>query len=80
MNVLRYPESSANPDAATRSDGTCFTMATSAKKMLGASDDFSSSDEEELKRCREAVWETRSGKNTGDAHVCSEPTVYWTET
>uniref|UniRef100_UPI0037E8F1B6 protein CUSTOS n=1 Tax=Semicossyphus pulcher TaxID=241346 RepID=UPI0037E8F1B6 len=37
-------------------------MAAPAKKMVGVSDDSSSSDDEALKRCREAVWETRSDK------------------
>ncbi|XP_049435411.1 protein CUSTOS [Epinephelus fuscoguttatus] len=38
-------------------------MAASTKKMVGVSEDSSSSDDEALKKCREAVWETQSVKN-----------------
>uniref|UniRef100_A0A8C2XMF5 Protein CUSTOS n=1 Tax=Cyclopterus lumpus TaxID=8103 RepID=A0A8C2XMF5_CYCLU len=41
-------------------------MAALAKKMVGVSDDSSSSDEEVLKRCQEAAWETRSDTKKGD--------------
>ncbi|XP_034397473.1 protein CUSTOS [Cyclopterus lumpus] len=45
-------------------------MAALAKKMVGVSDDSSSSDEEVLKRCQEAAWETRSDtKKDGDNKV-----------
>ncbi|XP_070689986.1 protein CUSTOS isoform X2 [Pempheris klunzingeri] len=37
-------------------------MAAPAKEMVGVSDDSSSSDDEVLKRCQEAVWETRTDK------------------
>ncbi|XP_008296110.1 uncharacterized protein C12orf43 homolog isoform X2 [Stegastes partitus] len=37
-------------------------MAAPAKKMVGASDS-SSSDDEELRRCQEAVWETKTNRN-----------------
>ncbi|XP_042344980.1 protein CUSTOS [Plectropomus leopardus] len=44
-------------------------MAAPAVKMVGVSDS-SSSDDEVLKRCREAVWETRSDKKKdGDSNV-----------
>ncbi|KAK2837623.1 hypothetical protein Q5P01_014835 [Channa striata] len=38
---------------------TCSVMACTAKKMVGFSDSSSSGDDEVLKRCQEAVWETR---------------------
>uniref|UniRef100_A0A4W6F295 Protein CUSTOS n=1 Tax=Lates calcarifer TaxID=8187 RepID=A0A4W6F295_LATCA len=41
-------------------------MAASVKKMVGVSDDSSSSDDETLKRCQEAVWETRPEKKKGE--------------
>ncbi|KAK9522397.1 hypothetical protein VZT92_018865 [Zoarces viviparus] len=45
-------------------------MAAPARKMVGVSDDSSSSDDEVLKRCREAVWETRADeKKDGDSNV-----------
>ncbi|XP_018524276.1 protein CUSTOS isoform X1 [Lates calcarifer] len=45
-------------------------MAASVKKMVGVSDDSSSSDDETLKRCQEAVWETRpEKKKDGDSNV-----------
>ncbi|XP_045891838.1 protein CUSTOS isoform X1 [Micropterus dolomieu] len=45
-------------------------MAATAKKMSGVSDDSSSSDDEALRRCREAVWETRTDKKKdGDSSV-----------
>ncbi len=47
--------------------GTCFIMAAPAAKMVGVSDDSSSSDDEALKRCREAVWESRAEKKKGDS-------------
>ncbi|KAL3976183.1 clusterin-associated protein 1 [Sarotherodon galilaeus] len=48
----------------------CFIMAAPAKKMVGVSDDSSSSDDEVLKRCQEAVWETKAVKSKdGDASV-----------
>ncbi|XP_070760360.1 protein CUSTOS [Enoplosus armatus] len=37
-------------------------MAAPAEKMVGVSDDSSSSDDEALRRCQEAVWETRTRK------------------
>uniref|UniRef100_A0A3Q1K2M5 Protein CUSTOS n=1 Tax=Anabas testudineus TaxID=64144 RepID=A0A3Q1K2M5_ANATE len=40
--------------------------------MVGASDASSSSDDEQLKRCQEAVWETPSDKKQGDKGVCSK--------
>ncbi|XP_023249901.1 uncharacterized protein C12orf43 homolog [Seriola lalandi dorsalis] len=45
-------------------------MAAPVKKMVGVSDDSSSSDDEALKRCQEAVWETRPVKDKeGDSDV-----------
>ncbi|XP_031705387.1 protein CUSTOS [Anarrhichthys ocellatus] len=45
-------------------------MAAPARKMVGVSDDSSSSDDEVLKRCQEAVWETRADeKKDGDSNV-----------
>uniref|UniRef100_A0A3B5AJ24 Protein CUSTOS n=1 Tax=Stegastes partitus TaxID=144197 RepID=A0A3B5AJ24_9TELE len=41
-------------------------MAAPAKKMVGASDS-SSSDDEELRRCQEAVWETKTNRNKGES-------------
>uniref|UniRef100_A0A3Q1FRW5 Protein CUSTOS n=1 Tax=Acanthochromis polyacanthus TaxID=80966 RepID=A0A3Q1FRW5_9TELE len=40
-------------------------MAAPAKKMVGVSDS-SSSDDEQLRRCQEAVWETKTTKNKGE--------------
>ncbi|XP_041856445.1 protein CUSTOS [Melanotaenia boesemani] len=37
-------------------------MAVPTKDIVGVSDDSSSSDDEELKRCQEAVWETKTSK------------------
>lgn len=42
-------------------------MAAPAKKMVGVSDDSSSSDDEVLKRCQEAVWEIRTDKKKGES-------------
>ncbi|XP_037634793.1 protein CUSTOS isoform X2 [Sebastes umbrosus] len=50
-------------------------MAVAAKNACGVSDDSSSSDDEALKRCQEAVWETRGDKMKGEhvfCCVCSE--------
>ncbi|XP_026044016.1 protein CUSTOS [Astatotilapia calliptera] len=48
----------------------CFIMAAPVKKMAGVSDDSSSSDDEVLKRCQEAVWETKAVKSKdADASV-----------
>ncbi|XP_044053241.1 protein CUSTOS isoform X2 [Siniperca chuatsi] len=45
-------------------------MAAPAKKVVGVSDDSSSSDDEALKRCQEAVWETRTDKKKdGNSNV-----------
>ncbi|XP_033476402.2 protein CUSTOS isoform X1 [Epinephelus lanceolatus] len=45
-------------------------MAASTKKMVGVSEDSSSSDDEALKKCREAVWETQSVNNKdGESNV-----------
>ncbi|XP_041642511.1 protein CUSTOS [Cheilinus undulatus] len=45
-------------------------MAAPAKKMVGVSDDSSSSDDEVLKRCQEAVWETKPDKKKdGDSII-----------
>ncbi|XP_037634796.1 protein CUSTOS isoform X5 [Sebastes umbrosus] len=45
-------------------------MAVAAKNACGVSDDSSSSDDEALKRCQEAVWETRGDKmKDGNSHV-----------
>ncbi len=41
-------------------------MAASAGKMVGVCEDSSSSDEEELRRCQEAVWETRGHLSKGE--------------
>ncbi|XP_037337257.2 protein CUSTOS [Pungitius pungitius] len=51
--------------------GTCVIMAATAKNMAGVSDDSSSSDDDEvMKRCKEAVWETRSDtKKDGEIKV-----------
>ncbi|KAM8759475.1 protein CUSTOS [Acanthopagrus schlegelii] len=40
-------------------------MAASVRKMVGVCEDSSSSDDEALRRCQEAVWETRSDTNKG---------------
>ncbi|XP_047447351.1 protein CUSTOS [Mugil cephalus] len=45
-------------------------MAAPGRKMVGVSDDSSSSDDEELRRCQEAVWETQTNKTKdGDSSV-----------
>ncbi|XP_071338289.1 protein CUSTOS [Trachinotus anak] len=45
-------------------------MAAPVKKMVGVSDDSSSSDDEVLRRCQEAVWETRTDtKKEADSDV-----------
>ncbi|XP_042276639.1 protein CUSTOS [Thunnus maccoyii] len=48
-------------------------MAAHVKKMVGVSEDSSSSDDEALKRCQEAVWETQAYKTKetkgGDSDV-----------
>ncbi|XP_030273391.1 protein CUSTOS-like isoform X2 [Sparus aurata] len=45
-------------------------MAASVRKMVGVCEDSSSSDDEALRRCQEAVWDTRRDTNTGgDASV-----------
>lgn len=41
-------------------------MAAPAGKVLGVSEDSSSSDEEERKRFQEAVWETQTNKARGE--------------
>ncbi|XP_029294862.1 protein CUSTOS [Cottoperca gobio] len=65
MNGLHYPESSAQ-----NTSGTCFIMAAAAKGMAAVCNDSSSSDDEALRRCQEAVWETRSDKKKdGDSNV-----------
>lgn len=46
-----------------------FIMAARVKKMVGVSEDSSSSDDEELKRCQEAVWETQTNKTKGEFSV-----------
>ncbi|XP_040010546.1 protein CUSTOS isoform X2 [Xiphias gladius] len=60
-----------NPQLKTdNTNSTCFIMAAPVKKMVGVSDDSSSSDDEALKRCQEAVWETRTDKGKeGDSNV-----------
>lgn len=40
-------------------------MAATAKKIVGVSEDSSSSEDEVLRRCQEAVWETRSDTKKG---------------
>ena len=59
-NRLHYPECSAQ-----NTSGTCLSMAATAKKIAGVSEDSSSSDDEVLRRCQEAVWETRSDTKKG---------------
>ncbi|XP_073321781.1 protein CUSTOS [Pagrus major] len=45
-------------------------MAASVRKMVGVCEDSSSSDDEALRRCQEAVWEARGDRNTdGDTSV-----------
>ncbi|CAJ1068139.1 protein CUSTOS [Xyrichtys novacula] len=45
-------------------------MAAPSRKMVGVSEDSSSSDDEVLRRCQEAVWETKTEKNKdGDTTV-----------
>lgn len=44
-------------------------MAAPAVKMVPVSEDSSSSDDETLRRCQEAVWETKPDKTKG-GHVC----------
>ncbi|XP_040010545.1 protein CUSTOS isoform X1 [Xiphias gladius] len=57
-----------NPQLKTdNTNSTCFIMAAPVKKMVGVSDDSSSSDDEALKRCQEAVWETRTDKGKGES-------------
>uniref|UniRef100_A0A3Q3K8Q0 Protein CUSTOS n=1 Tax=Monopterus albus TaxID=43700 RepID=A0A3Q3K8Q0_MONAL len=45
-------------------------MAAPSIEMVGVSHDSSSSDDEELKRCQEAVWEARTDKKKGDRFLC----------
>nr|XP_046242587.1 protein CUSTOS [Scatophagus argus] len=40
-------------------------MAAPVKKMVGVCEDSSSSDDEELRRCQEAVWDARSDRTEG---------------
>ncbi|KAJ4942453.1 hypothetical protein JOQ06_012319 [Pogonophryne albipinna] len=44
-------------------------MAATAKKIVGVSEDPSSSDDEVLRRCQEAVWETRSDTKKDGGNV-----------
>ncbi|KAI9521656.1 hypothetical protein NQZ68_003811 [Dissostichus eleginoides] len=44
-------------------------MAATAKKIVGVSEDSSSSDDEVLRRCQEAVWETRSDTKKDGGNV-----------
>lgn len=41
-------------------------MAVPGKNLASAAEDSSSSDDEELKRCQEAVWETRADAKKGE--------------
>lgn len=68
-NKIHYPESSAEKH---NTNNTCFIMAAPAKKMVGVSDS-SSSDDEELRRCQEAVWETKTIKTEGFWLCCFWP-------
>ncbi len=52
-----------------------FIMAAPAEKGTGVCEDSSSSDDEELRRCQEAVWETRGDLRRGeDCSVMKEGT------
>ncbi|KAF3850996.1 hypothetical protein F7725_012768 [Dissostichus mawsoni] len=46
-----------------------MSMAATAKKIVGVSEDSSSSDDEVLRRCQEAVWETRSDTKKDGGNV-----------
>ncbi|XP_072244514.1 protein CUSTOS [Leuresthes tenuis] len=47
-------------------------MAATAKKTVRVLDDSSSSDDEELKRCQEAVWEIKTNKTKGGDSTAKE--------
>ena len=62
-----------NPRLTTEtSSGTCGSiMAASVREMVGVCEDSSSSDDEALRRCQEAVWDTRRDTNTGETFSSS---------
>lgn len=61
-----------NPRLTTEPSSGTFgsIMAASVRKMVGVCEDSSSSDDEALRRCQEAVWDTRRDTNTGETFSC----------
>ncbi|XP_051923547.1 protein CUSTOS isoform X2 [Hippocampus zosterae] len=70
INRLSFASSNeANALENRKQIGTCVVMTGNAVKMVGsAKDSSSSSDDEALKRCQEAVWDTQKRETIGTGH------------